>query len=148
MDLLGENANLLYCYKKTALGKSRIIRSHLIRVQLPTAKMTTIINHHNTPVLGELLLCCNIIWKGGYIKDVFNVPSRSINNYLLVVSQLLCKLILLDKSWVCLDLIIWNCKLPCWIVHCLRNRYSIWTTISLKEVFFISVRKILVVASF
>ncbi|MDY5815481.1 hypothetical protein, partial [Porphyromonas somerae] len=41
--------------KKQLLSfRLNINRSHLIREQLPTAKMTTIINHHNTPVLGEL----------------------------------------------------------------------------------------------
>ena len=36
-----------------------IIRSHLIYVKLSTAKMTTIINCYNTPVLGELQ-CYNL----------------------------------------------------------------------------------------
>ncbi|WP_211642688.1 hypothetical protein, partial [Porphyromonas levii] len=41
--------------KKQLLSfRLNINRSHLIHEQLPTAKMTTIINRHNTPVLGEL----------------------------------------------------------------------------------------------
>ncbi|WP_206077054.1 hypothetical protein, partial [Porphyromonas levii] len=41
--------------KKQLLSfRLNINRSHLIPEQLPTAKMTTIINRHNTPVLGEL----------------------------------------------------------------------------------------------
>lgn len=43
--------------KKQLLSfRLNINRSHLIREQLPTAKMTTIINCYNTPVLGELFL--------------------------------------------------------------------------------------------
>jgi len=62
-----KSTTLINRNKQLLSFRLNIIRSHLIYVKLSTAKMTTIINRYNTPVLGELLFR-NAIRNGGYIK--------------------------------------------------------------------------------